>query len=131
MSKPEAIVGLLRRGERFLVIRRGAQARSPGFWSPPSGTIEPGERQEDTVIREMREELGIDVKPTAKIWECCTDDGSFLLHWWSADLPPDEMSPDPGEVAEIRWVTAEEFLRLGRIFEGDREFVRTVLPTLV
>ncbi|MEJ8668583.1 hypothetical protein WKI71_08715 [Streptomyces sp. MS1.AVA.1] len=38
--------------------------------------------------------------------------------------------PRPGEVAEARWVTPEEFLSLDPVFEGDREFFERILPTL-
>lgn len=78
----------------------------------------------------MREELGIDVTPRQKVWECLTDDGTFRLHWWTADVATTEFNPDPGEVAEIRWVTADEFLGLEGTFQGDRDFVTDVFHTL-
>ena len=39
-------------GGRMLVIRRGPDSMLPGYWSPPSGRIEPGESQHEAVIRE-------------------------------------------------------------------------------
>lgn len=70
---------MLRRSDRVLVIRRGPQARRPGFWAPLSGKIERGETQEEALIREVSEEVGLHVSPLAKVWESQSDDGRFLL----------------------------------------------------
>lgn len=130
MGRPEAVVAVLRNSHRFLIIERGPQARAPGYWGPPSGRIEPGETQRQAVVREMREELGVDVSPVEKVWECDTDDGVFRIHWWTAAISSTDLTPDPGEVSAVRWVTPEDFLHLEATFKGDREFVRTVYPTL-
>lgn len=124
-----AIVPIIRRGSTVLVIKRGPEVLRPGYWCPPSGRLEPGETQEEAVVREVREELGVDVAPVAKVWECPTDDGSFVLHWWIADVSEDaDLVPDPAEVAEARWVTPDEFLGLDPTFAGDRTFFQQVLP---
>jgi len=115
---------------RVLVIRRGAGARRSGYWAPLSGRIEAGERQEDTVVREVREEVGLTVTPLARVWECLTDDGEFVLHWWTASAEPGELRLDPDEVSDARWVEPAEFLRLQPTFASDREFFERVLPTL-
>ena len=129
-ARRHAVVAILRRGSRILVIRRGPDTLRPGYWCPPSGRLEPGETQEQALVREIGEELGLAATPVAKVWECPTDDGTFLLHWWTADARAGEPVPDPGEVAEARWVTPEEFLRLEPTFEGDRAFFEDVLPAL-
>ena len=54
----EAVVAVIIRGRDVLLIRRGADVPDPGYWAPPSGTIESGESQEAAVIREVREEVG-------------------------------------------------------------------------
>jgi 8-oxo-dGTP diphosphatase len=128
--RTESVVAVLRKGERLLVIKRAPGVILPGYWAPPSGTIEPGETQEETLVREVGEELGVKATPVSKVWECPTDDDKYLLHWWTADLAPRELHPDPSEVADVRWVTRDEFLRLEPTFAGDRDFVATVLPTL-
>lgn len=124
------MVPILRDGQRVLVIKRGPSVIRPGYWCPPSGRVEPGETQEQAVIREVAEELGVVAKPIAKVWECPTDDGDFTLHWWVAESEQYELRPDPAEVAEVRWVSADEFLELDPTFAGDREFFRSVLPRL-
>jgi 8-oxo-dGTP diphosphatase len=125
-----AVVAVLRREDRLLVIRRAPELIGAGHWTPPSGRIEPGESQEEALRREMREELSVEVRPRQKVWECDTDDGDFRLHWWTAAINSGELRPEPSEIAETRWVTPEEFLELEPTFAGDREFVERVLPTL-
>jgi 8-oxo-dGTP pyrophosphatase MutT (NUDIX family) len=127
--KPDAVVAFLRDGERFLVIKRSAEITGAGYWTPPSGRIEPGESEQAAVRREMREELALDVMPLRKIWECDADHVDIRLHWWAADFAG-ELRPEPAEVEAARWVTAAEFLELEPTFAGDREFVTSVLPTL-
>lgn len=127
---PEAVVAVLRKDDRFLAIERGPGVILPGYWTLPSGRIEPGETQQAALIREVKEEVGLDVTPVAKVWECPTDDGAWKLHWWTAEPSPGELVPDQDEVAETRWVTSEEFLKLNPTFEGDRKFFERVLPTL-
>ena len=130
MPQRLAIVAVLRRNGRVLAIRRGPGVPRPGYWQPLSGKVEPGETQEQAVVREVREEVGLTVSPLAKVWESETDDGLFRLHWWTADATTGEVVPDPVEVAETRWVTPEEFLALTPVFDGDREFFERILPGL-
>ena len=130
MPQRQAIVAVLRRNGRILAIRRGPGVPRPGYWQPLSGKVEPGETQEQAVVREVREEVGLTVSPLAKVWESETDDGLFRLHWWTADATTGEILPDPVEVAETRWVTPEEFLALTPVFDGDREFFERILPGL-
>ena len=121
---------MLRRGDRFLVIKRGKEAMLCGYWAPPSGRIEEGETPEEALVREIQEELGINATPIAKVWECLTDDGDFILEWWVAEVGPGELLLDPDEVADARWVTTQEFLELHPTFAGDRDFFINVLPDL-
>ena len=114
----------------MLVIQRGPGSMLPGYWSPPSGRIEPGEIQAEAVLREMQEELGLAVKPVAKVWECLTDDGGYRLHWWTVDEDGGPITPAPDEVAGTRWVDAEGFQALSPTFKGDRKFFREVFPGL-
>ena len=46
---------------RVLIAQRPEGKALAGLWEFPGGKIEPGERPEEALIRELREELGIDV----------------------------------------------------------------------
>lgn len=59
---------------RVLLAQRPAGKNMGGLWEFPGGKMEPGETPEQTLIRELREELGITVK------EACLAPFSFASH---------------------------------------------------
>ena len=48
--------------KRVLIAQRPEGKTLAGLWEFPGGKVEPGERPEQTLIRELHEELGIDVR---------------------------------------------------------------------
>lgn len=113
----ECVGALLRRDDgRVLLARRVARAAwYPDAWDMVGGHVEPGERTEDALVREIREELGV----TALGWR---RGGSFRLHdghaavllhvyvvtrW--AGVPT---NAEPAEHRAVAWVTAERACRL-------------------
>jgi 8-oxo-dGTP diphosphatase len=59
---------------RVLIAERPAGRPMAGLWEFPGGKIEPGERPEETLIRELQEELGIVVN------EACLAPLTFASH---------------------------------------------------
>lgn len=55
-------VALVDADGRVLVSERPAGKQLAGLWEFPGGKVEPGERPEETLIRELSEELGITVE---------------------------------------------------------------------
>jgi 8-oxo-dGTP diphosphatase len=48
---------------RVLIAQRPEGKQLAGLWEFPGGKLDPGERPEDALIRELAEELSITVKP--------------------------------------------------------------------
>ncbi|MGI9415307.1 MAG: 8-oxo-dGTP diphosphatase MutT [Hyphomicrobiales bacterium] len=59
---------------RVLIARRPEGKPMAGLWEFPGGKVEPGEQPEATVIRELKEELGVDVT------EACLAPLTFASH---------------------------------------------------
>ncbi len=65
MTKPIVLVAavvLVDADYRVLLAQRPEGKSMAGLWEFPGGKVEPGESPEDTLIRELNEELGITVK---------------------------------------------------------------------
>ncbi|MGH7288696.1 MAG: NUDIX hydrolase [Myxococcota bacterium] len=124
---------MIRSGARVLVIRRSDEVPFPNYWSPVSGKMGPGERQDEAVVREVREELGVAVVPVRKVWECTSSDGAYWLHWWIADLADEAggLVPNPREVSEVRWIRPGDYRTFERVFDADLRFFEEVLPALL
>lgn len=54
------VLALVEHEGHLVLIRRGLDPLA-GYWTPPGGYVETGESVEDAVIREAREETGLDV----------------------------------------------------------------------
>lgn len=91
------------------MVRRAAHVeRAPLKVGFPGGEIEPGESQAQAVIREAVEELGVEVSPLECVWRCEPLDRPWVLWGWVAELLSNVITPNPREIAEVLWLTAEQ-----------------------
>lgn len=73
-----AAVGLIDADGRVLLARRPEGKPLAGLWEFPGGKVAPGETPEQALIRELKEELGIDVT------EACLAPFAFASHGYDA-----------------------------------------------
>ena len=108
------------RDERILMIVRGEEVRhAPGVLAFPGGKVEmedgPADILETTVRREVLEETGITVSSELEYVRSVSfsmNDGTPVVDvlFTGEYVGGDPKITDPGEVAEILWMTTEEIL---------------------
>ena len=100
-----AIMALVRRGRELLLARSPHFA--PGMYSALAGFVEPGETLEQTLVREVREEVGIEV---ANVRYFASQPWPFphsLMIAFNADYAGGEITPEPGEIEAAGWFTLD------------------------
>lgn len=113
MTKPVilvAAVGMVDADGRVLLAQRPPGKKMAGLWEFPGGKVELGETPEAALIREMREELGVDIK------EACLAPFTFASHAYEDFhlLMPLYLcrrwqgTPTPHEGQVLKWVRPNE-----------------------
>jgi 8-oxo-dGTP diphosphatase len=98
---------------RLLLIRRGHEPGA-GLWSLPGGRIEPGETDQQAVVREVLEETGLRVEcgPLLGTAELPGPDGAVIdVSDYRAVITGGELTPGD-DADDARWVTAAELADL-------------------
>jgi len=126
------------KGRWHLAAIRPAGKRA-GVWALPKGLIGPGERPQETALREVEEETGARGRLLGKLGDSryvYTFDGervfkvvSFYLVRYSGGRLGDLPAEHAHEVAEVRWLPLDEAPRL-LAYEGEREMARRALASL-
>ncbi|HEX3455849.1 MAG TPA: NUDIX hydrolase [Gaiellaceae bacterium] len=100
-------------GDRLALIRKPHFPE--GIWRTPGGGIKPGEDFVAGVVREGREELGVDIEPTRYLVEAravfrfANQAVPWRTHVLAATTAEVDLAPeDTVEIAEARWGTAAE-----------------------
>lgn len=106
--------GALVREDRVLLGHRVAGRRYfPDCWDLPGGHVEPGERSEDALVRELREEIGIAAvvagPPSLHVeHRPDLDDGMVMDVWTVTSWRGEPANHAPDEHDALRWFAAGE-----------------------
>jgi 8-oxo-dGTP diphosphatase len=108
MTEPIVVVAAaLLDGERLLAARRSAPPELAGRWELPGGKVESGEAPEAALVRELREELGIEAEPVERVPGEWPLKPGYVLRVWTARL----LTGDPRPLEdhdELRWLTPDK-----------------------
>ncbi|MFC3741827.1 NUDIX domain-containing protein [Paractinoplanes deccanensis] len=103
------MAALLWDGNRVLLCHRSPRRRwYPDVWDLPGGHVEPGERPDAALARELREELGIDIAapagpPVRRVQGDTFDMRIWLIEAWAG--APVNVAPDEHDA--IAWFSRD------------------------
>lgn len=101
-----AVLVSVTRGDRILLAR--SAHFPPGMFSTLAGFVDPGESLEETVAREVREEVGIEIGNVRYFASQPWPFPSSLMVAFTAEHAAGELSPDPAEIEEAGWYAVDQ-----------------------
>ena len=107
MKTIKVVAAIICDGDRFFATQRGYGDFKDG-WEFPGGKIEDGESPEDAIVREIREELGADIRVTGFLTTVEHDYPQFHLSmdcFWAELVEDSKMTLLEHEAA--KWLTYE------------------------
>jgi len=106
----EVAAGIILKDGKVLVCSRPRGSDLAAFWEFPGGKAEPGETLREALIREIREELALEVEPGENFWRLDHDypDKSVRVTFFFAVPRDPGAEPEPRDDQEMRWVTPDE-----------------------
>ena len=110
----EVVLGALVREGRVLLVHRSPSKRAfPDVWDLPGGVIEAGESELDALVRELQEELGVQIATGSASHLCRLTVGpaaesALLSAWLVRDWQGTPANVAPEEHDDIGWFDLEE-----------------------
>ena len=104
MKQIEVSAALIFRADKLLVTQRHAKSHLGGFWEFPGGKREAGETFEQCLVREIREELGIEIS-VGNLFEEISHaypEKSVHLKFFLCKLVSG--APQPLDCADVKWI---------------------------
>jgi 8-oxo-dGTP diphosphatase len=131
MTERIVVVGAaLLDGGRLLAARRSAPEELAGRWELPGGKVEEGEAPEAALVRELREELGVDAETVERVPGEWPLRPPYVLQVWTACLRPGSAAPSPLQDHDaLRWLTRDEIWHVDWL-DQDVPAVRETLARL-
>lgn len=128
----KVVNAIIRDGEKVLVVKRKNEKIHPDKWLFPGGIVEEGESKEETLKREIKEEVGLNIEKVIKKiseYEYSRENNektigeSYLVETKNKKVLPNE------EISEFKWVTIEEFENLDYIEGMEEEIMKAVFES--
>ena len=109
-------------GGRVLIAQRPEGKHMAGWWEFPGGKVGANESERDALVRELREELGVETLPEAEVMRLTHDypDRTVELILWRATIT--EGVPRSLDGQALKWVDCQN-LGQERLLPADAPFI--------
>lgn len=113
---------LINDNNEILIAKRKIDKSMGGYWEFPGGKIEDGESPEESLIRELKEEMNISIKINECFGEKSYDYGDFKINLiaYICEITEGEISLT--DHSEVKWVKKDELSKY-KIAPADIYFV--------
>lgn len=100
--------------DQFLIQKRSENVKNPGKWAFTGGAVDAGESSVDGALREVREELGINVsKDEIEYFISFKREKGFVDVWLiQKDIDISDIIIQEEEVADVKWASLKEIKQL-------------------
>lgn len=120
MKTIEVVAAIIRKGDKVFATQRG-YGDFKDWWEFPGGKIEPGEKPEEALVREIREELSTEISVDKFLYTVDWDYPKFHLtmHCFMCSLVTEALHLneheaakwlDKSEIHSVKWLPADEIL---------------------
>ncbi len=121
-TKFRVVRGLVMFKDKFLLLKKikDFDSSSSGKWEMPGGKIEEGESPRDAMIRETKEEIGLDCELVKDLPWFVMDTGEVVseAHVYLLNAPTDKVKISK-EHSDYAWLTPEELPNYELVFFGN------------
>ncbi|WP_084957330.1 (deoxy)nucleoside triphosphate pyrophosphohydrolase [Thermoactinospora rubra] len=114
-------------GGRVLAAQRGDPPALAGGWEFPGGKVDPGESEAEALVRECREELGVEISVGRRVGGDWPLAPGYVMRVFLATLV--EGAPQPKEHLALRWLAPEEYFSVPWL-EADLPVMKAVADVL-
>ena len=130
--RKRGVIGILFQDNKVLMVQRAAHLIMGGAWCFPGGHIEQGETSDQALVRELKEELGLEVTCERRLGEIEVANG-YVLDVFIASCARLALQPSAHEIAEVRWVSSDEISIISPGLPSNRQaeaMLRDAMPNL-
>lgn len=126
----KVVAALIRHNDKVLITQRKPGRHLGLSWEFPGGKVEEGETDHEALTRELKEELGIDVRITTKCFETRHQYGNREMHLTVYRSTILSGEPQALDVNAVEWVPEDE-LGKRNFLPADRPLVDGIVSGLV
>ena len=116
----EVVAAVIRNKKKFLIAKRGSSQSFPSKWEFPGGKVEKGESFKNALIREIKEELNVNINVLKKIASEKVEVNNEIIsiHYFYAEIISGAV--ELIEHSDFKWITKSDFNSFDFIIGDER-----------